>query len=126
MSEDIWLECVRLRLRFPSSKGNLSVEDLFMLGLSDLNSIYEDLSSKSQSKGKSLMGVVSEDEFLLNKKLDIVENVYHIKEAELIKQENELMRSRKKERIRELIYKKEDDALSELSVDELKELLDEI
>lgn len=124
---NIWLEAIRQKLRF-SFTGIISVEDLFDLKLSNLDSIYQQLTKELQDiSGKSLLYDGNKEEVeVLQLKIDIVKNVFEIKQAEAKALEDKIANLQERQKIMRIINEKEDAELSDLSIDELKDKLKEL
>lgn len=124
---NIWLEAIRQKLRF-SFTGIISVEDLFDLKLSNLDSIYQQLTKELQDiSGKSLLDDGNKEEVeILQLKIDIVKNVFEIKQAEAKALEDKIANLQERQKIMRIINEKEDAELSDLSIDELKDKLKEL
>lgn len=118
----------RLKLRFPTQKGQITVEDVWELPLTSQNGPSLDTLAKTLNKQVKESGEESfvEERSSSNTKLDlsfdIVKHVIKIRKEEnatkLMLQEN----ARKKARIIELIAKKKDEDLEGKSLEELEEL----
>lgn len=124
---NIWLEAVRQKLRF-SYSGIISVEDLFDLKLSNLDSIYQQLNKKLQDiSGKSLLDNGNKDEIeILQLKIDIVKSIFDIKQKEAKALEQKIANLQEKQKIMRIINEKEDAELADLSIDELKDKLKDL
>lgn len=117
----------RERYRFPWH-GLISVEDLWQLPQEELNNIYKQLmDSKRKTEVDSLMvDKTKENSQALDNCIDIVKHIFQYKED----QKNEAIRAKekaeKKQRILELMAKKQDEAMAEKSVEELEAMLEEL
>lgn len=122
----------RLKLRFTSPKGPLTVEQLFDL---PLTSKHDDLSLDLVAKttNKELLAV-SEESFVsdnlhnpardrLSLALEIVKHVIHVKQEEAETKRRRAETEAKKGRIMEIIAKKQDGKLEEMSEKELMKIL---
>lgn len=115
---------VRNKYRFPY-KGMISVEDLWDLSLTSLDSVYKTLNSeKKQSEEDSLMSTKDEKTTELQNKIDIVKYIYSEKVAEREKKKMETENRAKKQRIMEILANKQNAALENMSEDELKAMLE--
>ena len=115
---------VRNKYRFPY-KGMISVEDLWDLSLTSLDSVYKTLNSeKKQSEEDSLMSTKDEKTTELQNKIDIVKYIYSEKVAEREKKKMETENKAKKQRIMEILANKQNAALENMSEDELKAMLE--
>jgi uncharacterized protein YfkK (UPF0435 family) len=125
----MWIEALSKKLRF-EYKGLISIEDLFDLSLKELDDIYRNLKKeldeyKQYSEDSLLDKDDEKDETYeeLQLKIDIVTAVFnHLK-----KQQEELQRKialqNQRDKILGLIADKEDEELSNKSISELKEIL---
>lgn len=116
---------LRKRYRFPF-KGLISVEELWTLGVNDLDSVYKTLKSEQKVTNEdSLIENNSIENKELTEKIDIVKYIFEIKVDENNKAIKAREKRQKNQRIMELIKKKEDQKLEESSIEELYRLLDE-
>jgi len=117
-------KAMRLKLRFETNKGILSTEDLWDLSLNDLNTIAKKLNKKLKLAVEEdfLKKVTKEDE-RLKLSFDIVIYVLNKKLEEEEKRVDQLKRKAKKDKIMEILAKKQDASLeSKSEADLLKEL----
>lgn len=124
---DIWLEALQKGLRF-EFKGLISTEDLFDLDMSSLDIIYQKLSKELREiSGDSLLDNEKADEIaLVQLKLDVVKHVFDIKKAEAEALRQKIANIEEKQRIMHIINEKENAELANLSIDELKEKLNDL
>ena len=117
----------RIKLRVSTKYGNLAVEQLWDLKLTDLATIIKNLAEQKKKFNTNseelafLDGVtVNKEEELVNLQFEIVKDVYLTKQAE--SQEAVNAREKKKEiaRLEEILAKKKDAELENLSVEELE------
>ena len=117
----------RIKLRVANKYGNLAVEQLWDLKLTDLATIIKNLAEQKKKFNTNseelafLDGVtVNKEEELVNLQFEIVKDVYLTKQAE--SQEAVNAREKKKEiaRLEEILAKKKDAELENLSVEELE------
>ena len=128
----MWIEALSKKLRF-EYKGQISIEDLFDLSLNELDEIYrklkKELDEYKQYSEDSLLNKDDEKDETseeLQLKIDIVTAVFnHLK-----KQQEELQRKialqNQRDKILGIIADKQDEELSNKSISELKELLDDM
>ena len=117
---------VRSKFRFPF-RGMVSVEDLWSLGVEDLDSVFKALNSQlKQVKEESLLDTrTKQDEELLTK-IEIVKHIVSLKLAEKEKRAKAKEQREKRQRIMEIMANKQDSALQEKSLDELEKMLNEL
>ena len=117
---------VRNKYRFPF-KGNISVEDLWDLSMSDLDKVYKALNTqKKQSEEDSLMVTHNPETTEVQIKIDIVRHIYAEKVAEKEARERAAENSAKRQRIMQILANKQDAALENMSEEELKAMLSEM
>lgn len=128
----MWIKALSKKLRF-EYKGLISIEDLFDLSLDDLDAIYRNLKKemdeyKQYSEDSLLDKKDEEDEAYeeLQLKIDVVTAVFnHIK-----KEQEELQRKidlqNQKDKILGIIADKQDEELTNKSISELKEILNNL
>lgn len=122
MSE-LFLNAARKKYRYPYN-GQIMTEDLFDLDAVQLDCIYRGL-TKAVKAGceNSLLDSASKEDRELLEKAEIVKFVFQYKQ-ELAKRAEKAAETRKRnQRIMELIQQKEDGALAEKSIDELRDML---
>lgn len=122
----MYKEASKHKLRFATTKGSLSVEQLWDLSINDLDNLAVSLQeSYEKSKGKSFLEKRTTKDKGLKLQFDIVLDILQTKveESELAKQK--LEDKAHNERIYELIANKEQRELEGKSVKELKALLRE-
>lgn len=120
---DIWIEALKNKFRF-EYKGLISLEDLFDLNIKDLDAIYRNLKKEENDlQGDSLL--VSEENpkvHEVNVKIKIVKEIFDMKQAEIARAEKALANKAQKDKILAIIEDKENQELSEKSIDELREI----
>jgi hypothetical protein len=124
-------KATRQKLRFESVKGLMSVEDLWDLplessaGKPNLNdvarSVYRDLKAEDQI---SFVAVQQKTDEVTQLKMDIVKHIIQVKlsEADAAKQLRDA--KEKKQKIMEIMSRKQDAALESASLDDLKAMYD--
>jgi hypothetical protein len=113
-------KAVRMKLRF-AHKGVLTVEDLWDLPLDQLDALYGKLRAEQKAANDdSLLRKETESGRVRDLKIDIVKHVVAVKlqedEARKMRAENKL----RKDRIAEVIERKQDDELSKMSIGDLR------
>jgi hypothetical protein len=124
---DIWIECLKNKYRF-EFKGLISVEDLFDLKLEDLDSIYKGLKKdEADLQGDSLLETKDNPKQLeVEAKIKIVKEIFNMKQAEIEANKRALANKAQKAKILAIIENKQDQELSEKSIEELKEIYDNL
>ncbi|NOR85085.1 hypothetical protein GQ473_03130 [archaeon] len=113
------------KFRFPYN-GSITVEDLFDLNKNQLNSVYRTLKSMVKSEEVTLLEVPTKEDEELSVKIEIVESIFNTK----VVVENMALQAKethaKKQKIMEIIGKKQDQTLEDTSVEELQKMLNEL
>lgn len=124
---NIWLEAIRNRVRF-AYKGSISVEDLFSLELSDLDILYQNLSKQMRDLScGSLLDTESNEKFAeVELKQALVKGVFDIKQEEARALKEKIANLEERQKIMRVINQKEDAELANLSIEELKDKLNEL
>ncbi len=137
MSDTMFEQASRARIRFNSPQGSLTVEDLWLLPLesksgnrANLDAIAIDLHRQTRDAADAVSFVNPSTESAqaaqLQLAFDIVRRVIQVRVAERDELQAASQRREKKQRLLELIAQKEDAALGEKSVDELRALAESL
>jgi len=110
------------KYRFPY-RGLVTTEDLFDLNKSQLNSIYQTLNESIKSTEVTLLDIKTNEEEDLLTKIEIVKYIFNkkVERENAVLQEKEIIA--KKQKIMEIISKKQDQSLENISVEELQKML---
>ena len=124
---DIWIECLKNKYRF-EFKGLINVEDLFDLKLEDLDLIYRELKkNEADLQGDSLLQTKENPKkFEIETKISIVKEIFNMKKAEIEANKRAMANRAQKAKILAIIENKQDQELSEKSIEELKEIYDNL
>lgn len=123
---NIFEYATRNKVRFPF-KGVISVEDLWDLSLVNLDSIYKTLNKQvKQSEEESLLNTKTNVDTELEVQIAIVKHIVSVKLEEQNAKEQAAAKKAQKQKIMSIIASKEDEALHNSSVDDLKKMLDEL
>lgn len=126
MTTNIFEYAVRNKVRFPF-RGMISVEDLWDLSLTNLDFIYKELNKQvKQSEEESLLVTKENVDVTLETQIAIVKHIVSVKLAEKEAREKAVAKKAQKQRIASIIAAKEDEALQNSSVDDLKKMLSEL
>jgi hypothetical protein len=121
----------KMKYRFTTRKGNLTTEDLWDLPLTSESGVSLDDLAKALNKE---IKENAEESFVLTKttsnkdletKFSIVKRVIEVRLEEIETRKTAAARKAKKEQLLQLIYDKENAALSNKSIDELRAMLEE-
>lgn len=122
--ENLFEGAARAKYRFPY-KGLITAEDLWDLSLQDLDRVFKALNAEAkQTQEESLLKVKDEHSEILERKIEIVKHIVAVKQAEIAAVKEAADRKAQKQRIMEIIAKKEDDALASMSLEDLKKMAD--
>lgn len=126
-------KAVRLKLRFGSSQGGLTVEDLWDLPLTStgnrasLNNVAQGISrSLKQASEEDFVSPVKKTDEIFQLQLDIVKHVIAVRQAENAVAREAVDRREKKARLLELIGRKQDQALEGKPLEELQAMVAEL
>lgn len=113
------------KYRFPF-KGLVTTEDLFDLNKKQLNTVYQILNELVKTTEVTLLNTKTGEETDLLNKIEIVKYIFNKKVEEeniiLLEKETKI----KKQKILEIISKKQDQSLENTSVEELQKMLNEL
>ena len=124
--ENIFEYATREEMRFPY-KGMQSVEDLWQLSVKELDSIYKTLNKQvKQSEEESLLSTKASVDTELEVQIAIVKHIVSVKLAEKEAAEKASAKKAQKQKIMSIIATKQDEALQNSSIDDLKKMLDEL
>ena len=120
-------KATKVKLRFNSGRGLLSVEDLWDLpidGELSINSLYIDVNN--QLKAESTEGLISKKTNncdALELRLEILKSIYEVKLQEQKDAEQSVYKASQRQKILSIISNKQDTKLTESTVEELETML---
>lgn len=120
--ETLFIEATRKGVLFPINKGLGYVSDLWKLNKTQLNEVYTKLQSEVKPS-RGLLQESTEEDYDLQLSLKIVKFIFDEKCKEEREKEEKLSEQRKNRKIRDIIAAKEDQALLDLPIEELKKLI---
>lgn len=116
----------RTKMRF-TFKGLISVEDLWDLTPTNLDTIFKSLNSElKQVKEESLLSFKSEQDKELDMKIEIVKHIVSVKLEEANKRLKDKEQKEQKQKIMEILSSKEEESLQNKSVEELQAMLNQL
>ena len=125
-TEMIFEFATRNKVRFPF-KGMISVEDLWDLSLTNLDSIYKTLNKQvKQSEEESLLSTKASVDTELEVQIAIVKHIVSVKLVEKEAAEKASAKKAQKQKIMSIIATKENEALQNSSIEDLRKMLDEL
>ena len=105
-------------------KGMINVIDLWNLSLINLDSVFKTLNAEvKKSEEESLLNAKTKEDEELTNKIEIIKYIVNKKLAEKEARENEKKNKEKKQRILEIKAKRQDEALENMSDEDLDKLL---
>lgn len=117
----------KMKLRFSTTKGVLSTEDLWDLSLESLDKIAKNLYKQiKESEEISFISEKSSEDTLASIKLEIVKFVITFKMDEAKEKKLRAEKLALKKRIADEIAKKKDNKISEMSIEELEKVYNEL
>lgn len=124
--EKMFEYATRNKVRFPF-KGVISVEDLWDLSPTNLDTIYKTLNKEvKQSEEESLLSTKATVDKELDVQIAIVKHIVAVKLAEQEAREKASAKKAQKQKIMAIIATKQDEALHNSSVEELQKMLDNL
>lgn len=114
----------RLKLRYQSPKGNLSTEDLWDLSTGELNILAKKFNKElKEAKEEDFLEERNKEDTILQLKFDVVLHVLKTKKKEIEEANEAHKRRAKRNKLLEILAKKQDNALENMSEEDiLKEL----
>lgn len=126
MEKNIFEKATREKTRF-NFKGSISVEDLWDLSLSNLDTMYGQIQTELERLPKvSLIGSSSKQRDELEFKQEIIKYVFETKKVESEVAEKAKENSSKKQMILDILAKKQNESYENMSVEELKVLAESL
>jgi hypothetical protein len=123
---DIFKQASQLGLRFSTSKGLLSVEQLWTLNQTQLSSIVKGIKKTLKGDNDDELSFL-DDTTTINKedqlRFDIAKDIYLTKKAEALELRTQADRKAFEQKILGLIAEKQEDSLKGKSIEELEAML---
>lgn len=120
----MWKEAIRLKMRFSTSRGPLTIEQLWDLSLEELDALAVELKKQYDESGaKSYLKKKSSKDKQVKLAFDIVLDILETKVEDAENDKNALETKEHNQKIMSLIAKKKDEKLESLDIDELEEML---
>lgn len=123
-TENLFEMATRSKLRFPSTKGELSVEDLWDLSDKDLDVVYKNLKDQEvKSSEESLLDDANVDP-KLTAAIGIVRYIFITKRKEKLAEKERINKKLKQKKYIDALSKKQDEAIEKMSEAELRAMID--
>lgn len=125
---DMFERAVKAKLRFSSTQGELSTEDLFDLSLTSLDAIAKKVNKNLQAAGEEsfLPSTTTKASTNDNLRLDILKYVIDVKVQEQDDRKNRANRKAQLEQLKELANAKANEQLSQKSLEDIQKMIDEL
>lgn len=124
--ENIFMTATRNKYRF-TYHGSLTVEDLWDLSTKDLDNIFKSLNREVKVVNEdSLFDTVEAQDDVLKNKISIVRYIFETKVAEARANADAMAKKKQRERIMEVLAKKQDESLESRTEEELLAMLENL
>lgn len=125
-TENLFEMATRNKFRFSSTKGELSVEDLWDLSENDLDVVYKNLKEQEiKSSEESLLDDVNVDP-KLTAAIGIVRYIFTTKRNEKIAEKERIDKKLKQKKYIDALSRKQDEAIENMSEAELQAMIDSL
>lgn len=122
---NIFDKATRLKLRF-NFKGVLSVEDLWDLKLNELDMIYKNLNQQKRLQDEESLLINNLTNDMLNLQIEIIKYVVEQKQTQQLAKQTETEKQQQKQKILEILARKQDDDLQNKSTEDLLKMLENL
>lgn len=123
-TENLFEIATRNKMRFPSTKGELSVEDLWDLSDKDLDVVYKNLKDQEvKSSEESLLDDANVDP-KLTAAIGIVRYIFTTKRNEKLAEKERINKKLTQRKYIDALSKKQDEAIEKMSEAELRAMID--
>ena len=123
-TEKLFEMATRSKLRFPSTKGELSVEDVWDLTDKDLDVVYKNLKDQEvKSSEESLLDDANVDP-KLTAAIGIVKYIFTTKRNERLAEKERINKKQTQKKYIDALSKKQDEAIEKMSEAELRAMID--
>jgi hypothetical protein len=125
-TENLFEIATRNKMRFPSTKGELSVEDLWDLSDKDLDVVYKNLKDQEvKSSEESLLDDANVDPKLTTA-IGIVKYIFTTKRNERLAEKERINKKLTQKKYIDALSKKQDEAIEKMSEAELRAMIDSL
>lgn len=125
-TEKLFEMATRSKLRFPSTKGELSVEDLWDLSDKDLDVVYKNLKDQEvKSSEESLLDDANVAP-KLTAAIGIVKYIFTTKRNERLAEKERINKKLTQRKYIDALSKKQDEAIEKMSEAELRAMIDSL
>jgi len=117
-------KATRMKLRFTTEKGYVSVEDIWDMPLTQLDELAKSLNKKlKESAEESFIKVKSNDDKVIALEFEIVKHVISVKLDETDKAIKARANKEQRDRLLNKLAEKQDAELDDLSTEEIKKMI---
>ena len=125
-TKNLFESATRSKMRF-TFKGMISVEDLWDLSLTNLDSVFKTLNAEVKKfEEESLLHTKSKEDEEISNKIEIVKYIVNVKLNEKKKRENDIKNAKTRQKLLEIKAKRQNAALENMSDEELDKALAEL
>lgn len=125
-TNELFIIATRCKYRFPY-KGLITIEDLWDLTPTALDSVFKELNAKLKRTGEeSLLQTEDKETAVLKRQIEIIKYILNIKLEEGKAREQAAANAAKRQHIMDILASKEDQALQNMSADDLRKMLTEL
>lgn len=123
----MYKKALKLKLRFETQFGNICLEDLMDLTLSQLNDVAKHLKRQLvESQEEDFISERSSADKVLQLKFDLILDIINDKKEAAKAQKDRAERADKKRKLMEILARKQDASLEEKTIEELQAELEEL
>ena len=128
MTMNIFERAARAKLRFATTRGQLSTEQLFDLTLAELNSVAKEVNRQLKSEGEEsfLEEDTNPNQVVLTLRLDILKHIIATKQIARKAAETRAVRMTRKRQLEDALEARKVKALDEMSEDDLLAALEDL
>lgn len=120
-------KATRMKVRFVTNKGVVSVEDLWDMSLADLNRLAKALNKEIKgAEEEDFLGDTSPTDTKLKLRFDIVVYILGVKKEEKEKRDQAKTMKEEKEKLLRILERKQNESLEELSEEDLRKRIEEL
>ena len=126
MEKNLFELATRCKYRFPY-RGQITIEDLWDLRLTDLDSVFKILNAEAKKVSEeSLLKLKTKEDEELSDKIAIVRYIVSVKLEEQKIRENEKVNKERKQKLLAIKARREEAALENISDEQLNEMINEL
>lgn len=127
METNIFEVASRKKLIFASTKGPIRTDDLWDLSLVQLNKLYQEQKKiESETVTDSLLGAQTSAQTDTELRIAIIKRIFDVKKAEQDAREQRVANEAKRQKIINILERKQDASLEAMSPDDLKKMLESL